>query len=373
MDIQKNIKYSFTMLMLLSILSVSGQSGVEKFKVVLDAGHGGKDPGNSYHGFVEKEIALKTTLKVGEILEKHKDFEVTYTRKNDVFIELVNRPKVANRINADLFVSIHCNSVSNQTPSGTETFVMGMSRSDMNLEVAKSENSVILLEDNYKKTYQGFDPKKPESLIGLTMKKEANLDNSIGLASVIQDNFTYNLNRKTRGIKQQPLWVLDAATMPGVLIELGFLSNKEEGEFLNSDEGQNQMAKQIADAIIKYKREYFSEDSPVGDVKSAEKPEKKEIVDSIVAKIEDNTATDVKDGVYKVQLFASSKKRELNSPDFKGLKNISFTFENNLYRYYYGKSSDLNEARKMYEEAKKHGFSDAFIVTNVGGKTAALK
>jgi N-acetylmuramoyl-L-alanine amidase len=354
-------------------LNVLGQSSSNKLKVVLDAGHGGKDPGNSYHGFVEKEIALKTTLKVGQILEDRKDFEIVYTRKNDVFIELINRPKVANKISADLFVSIHCNSVTNQTPSGTETFVMGMSRSDMNLEVAKNENSVILLEDNYKNTYHGFDPKKPESLIGLTIKKEANLDNSINLASVIQDNFTNNLNRKTRGIKQQPLWVLDAATMPGVLIELGFLSNKEEGEFLNSDEGQSQMAQQIADAIIKYKSEYFNEVAGVEVKKPIAKVEKKENTLAEVSNIEENVPTISKEGYYKIQLFASSKRRELNSPDFKGLKNISFTFENNLYRYYYGESSELNEAKKMYQEAKKNGFSDAFIVTIVGGKTAALK
>ena len=225
MNFLKKIKIYLTILLLLSILNVFGQTKANKFVVVLDAGHGGKDPGNSYHGFVEKDIALKTTLKVGAILENVQDFEVVYTRKTDTFIELVNRPKVANKISADLFVSIHCNSVKNPEPSGTETFVMGLKRSDMNLELAKKENSVILLEENYKKNYEGFDPNKPETLIGLTIEKEANLDNSITLASVIQDNFTNNLNRKTRGIKQQPLWVLDAAVMPGVLIELGFLSN----------------------------------------------------------------------------------------------------------------------------------------------------
>jgi N-acetylmuramoyl-L-alanine amidase len=133
------------------MLNVFGQSDSNTFSIVLDAGHGGKDPGNSYHGYVEKDIALKTTLKVGKLLEREKDFEVTYTRKTDEFIELVNRPKIANKIDANLFVSIHCNSVKNFEPAGTETFVMGLSRTDMNLEVAKKENSVILLEDNYKK------------------------------------------------------------------------------------------------------------------------------------------------------------------------------------------------------------------------------
>ena len=233
MRFTKNIKSCFLILSLSTVLNVFGQSDTNKFILVLDAGHGGKDPGNSYHGFVEKEIALKTTLKVGKFLESEKDFEISYTRKTDEFIELVNRPKVANKINAHLFVSIHCNSVANQVPSGTETFVMGLSRTNMNMEVAKNENSVILLEDNYKKTYKGFDPSKPEILIGRKIIQEDNLYSSINLATTIQDNFTNKLNRKTRGVKQQPLWVLDAATMPGVLIELGFLSNKEEGEYLN--------------------------------------------------------------------------------------------------------------------------------------------
>lgn len=377
MGFQKNIKEYSSILMLLSVLTVFGQAKTNKFVVVLDAGHGGKDPGNSYHGFVEKEIALKTTLLVGEMLERENDFEVVYTRKNDTFIELVNRPKVANKINAHLFVSIHCNSVSNQTPSGTETFVMGLSRSDMNLEVAKIENSVILLEDNYKTTYQGFDPKKPETLLGLEMKKEENLSSSIELASAIQDNFTHNLSRKSRGIKQQPLWVLDAAVMPGVLIELGFLSNKEEGEFLNSEEGQNKMAKQIAKAILKYKREFFDgsiakeeAELPEDTIKRIEKPL---VQTPVISKPEETQMAPAVDGSYKIQLFASSKKRELTSPDFKGLKMITYTFENNLYKYFYGNATDLEGAKRMNEEAKRHGFKDAFIVTTIGGKTSAVK
>jgi N-acetylmuramoyl-L-alanine amidase len=393
---------------------------------VLDAGHGGKDPGNSYHGYVEKDIALKTTLKVGEFLEKEKDFEVIYTRKTDVFIELVNRPKVANKINANLFVSIHCNSVKNFEPEGTETFVMGLSRSNMNLEVAKNENSVILLEENYKKTYEGFDPKKPETFIGLKLVQEENLNSSITLASSIQENFTNNLNRKTRGVKQQPLWVLDAAYMPGVLIELGFLSNTEEGEFLNSEVGQTKMAHQIAEAIIKYKKEYFSEPYAYDESKMLEKIAKAEVkaakaeakeevketktepkvepkgtrTEPKVAKVEQRDhkiehkpdtvetkdsipfktvkeepilASLEDDGMYKIQLFASSKKKEVTSPDFKGLKDISFTFEHNLYKYYYGKASDLDGAKKSCKEAKSHGFKDAFIVQFAAGKGTAIK
>ncbi len=382
-----NSKFYFLLFFCCCVLNVLGQSKVNKFTIVLDAGHGGKDPGNSYHGYVEKDIALKTTLKVGEYLEHEKDFEVVFTRKSDVFIELVNRPKVANKINANLFVSIHCNSVKNFEPEGTETFVMGLSRSNMNLEVAKNENSVILLEENYKKTYEGFDPKKPETFIGLKLVQEENLNSSITLASHIQDNFTNNLNRKTRGVKQQPLWVLDAAYMPGVLVELGFLSNTDEGAFLNSDEGQAKMARQIADAIIRYKRDYFSEfASNTVEMKSEEvepkkessvkevsvKPIKKEEVVPVIQSDEKESVV-VENGTYKIQLFASSKKKDLTSREFKGLDPISYTLEHNLYKYFYGDTMELNAAKLLSQEAKKKGFKDAFIVVFTDGKATSIK
>ncbi|WP_395067208.1 N-acetylmuramoyl-L-alanine amidase [Flavobacterium sp.] len=355
--------------------------GNQKFTIILDAGHGGKDPGNSYHGYSEKEIALKTTLKVGEFLEKEKDFKVIYTRKKDVFIELVNRPKIANKANANLFVSIHCNSVKNFEPSGTETFVMGLSRSNMNLEVAKNENSVILLEDNYKENYQGFDPKKPESLLGLTIIQEENLKNSIILATEIQNNFTSNLDRKTRGVKQQPLWVLDAAYMPSVLIELGFLSNVEEGAFLNSEEGQTKMAKQIAQAIVNYKKEYFGEQFikqvqlPIKNKTedTIEKPIKKiEKKDIILSKDEKQTIGLIED-VYRVQLCASSKKIAVNPSNFKGLKNVSVEKSSSVYKYFYGKTSSIEAARKLQQEAKKKGYASAFIVLVKEDKSIFVK
>ena len=358
----------FTAILTLFFCSLSFSQNNQTFTIILDAGHGGKDPGNSYHGFSEKEIALKTTLKIGDILEKEKGLKIFYTRTSDVFIELSKRPKIANRANANLFISIHCNSVKNFGPSGTETFVMGLSRSDMNLEVAKNENSVILLENNYKETYQGFNPKKPESLIGLTMMQEENLNNSINLATKIQNNFTHNLERNSRGVKQQPLWVLDAAYMPGVLIELGFLSNMEEGRFLNSEDGQNKMAMQIAKAIISYKKEYFGEEIHNGTkFESKEKPiTKKEVNEKLT------TESVFNDTIYKVQLFAGTQKIKLDSSQFKGLKKISSTFNNNIYRYMYGETSNFDEANKLKMEAKKIGFSDAYIVLIKDGKSNAV-
>ncbi len=353
-----------TFLLLLSYSSVNSQNK-DVFTVVLDAGHGGKDPGNSYHGFVEKEIALKTVLKLGQFLEKEKSIKVIYTRTSDVFIELANRPKLANNANANLFVSIHCNSVKNGVPHGTETFVMGMSRHDMNLEVAKKENSVILLEDNYKQKYQGFDPNKPESLIGLTIMQEENLNSSINLASEIQNNFTNNLGRNSRGIKQQPLWVLDASYMPGVLIELGFLSNKSEGSFLNTEEGQIKMAKQISEAILNYKNKYFGVRKE-GSVSSVYK----EDLSNKTKNTEESSknVSSFRSSIYKVQLAASSRKLDLNSRNFKGLKNISCINVGTLYKYMYGETSNLDDAKKMQQEARKAGYLEAFVVEIKQGK-----
>jgi N-acetylmuramoyl-L-alanine amidase len=346
--------YSFfliTIVILFNNTRVFSQND-QTFTVVLDAGHGGKDPGNSNHGYTEKVIALKTTLKVGSFLEKMDNIKIIYTRTTDVFIELANRPKIANKANANIFVSIHCNSVGNYQPFGTETFVMGLSRSDLNLEVAKKENSVILLEDNFKDTYQGFDPNIPESLIGLTILQEENLNNSIILATEIQDNFTNNLKRNSRGIKQQPLWVLDAVYMPSVLIELGFLSNKAEGEFLNSEEGQEQMALQIANAIVEYKKKYFGTGWVVN-----------KTVQNSSSTLTNSTASNNKEIVYRIQLLASSKKIPLISSNFKGLSNITSTFDREIYRYMYGETSSLEKAKKMQLEAQTIGYPDAFVVS----------
>ncbi|WP_395053824.1 N-acetylmuramoyl-L-alanine amidase [Flavobacterium sp.] len=361
--IYKNSLLTVILTFLISNLSFAQ---TEKFILILDAGHGGKDPGNSYHGFSEKEIALKTTLKVGEYLAKDKEIKIIYTRVTDEFIELVNRPKIANKANANLFVSIHCNSVKNFGPSGTETFVMGLSRADMNIEVAKAENAVIYLEDNYKQNYQGFDPTNPESLLGLNIMQEENLNNSINLATKIQDNFTNNLNRKTRGVKQQPLWVLDAAYMPSVLIELGFLSNMEEGEFLNSLDGQNKMALEIANAIISYKNEYFGQTDTTATIET----NIVEVVPNTVVASTNNSTDD--EIIYKIQLSTSERNIKLIPKNFKGLDRISSSSENNTYKYFYGLTSNYEEAKKLQLVALTKGYSTAIITAFKNGKSVDI-
>jgi len=242
------IKIALTTLLVLGASDIYAQN----FKVVLDPGHGGKDPGAVRGSFIEKEIVLDVALKVGELLELDKDVHVIFTRKTDVFVEVAERTKIANRAKADVFVSIHVNAAKNTEANGAETFIMGLSKNEANLEVAKRENAVITLEDNFQKHYEGFDPNRPESLIGLTLIQEQFLKQSIDLASKIQVSFKNDVLRNDRGLKQAPFWVLHSALMPSILIELGFISNKLEGEYLNSEKGKNELAKAIANAIRTY-------------------------------------------------------------------------------------------------------------------------
>ena len=356
------VKNIYRILIIICILSLSNNIIAQnnKFKVVLDAGHGGDEPGKVAHGLYEKNIALAITLKVGELLKKESKIEIIYTRKTDVFIGLKERANIANKNDADLFVSIHCNSAGkNFGPYGTETFVMGMSRTNLNFDVAKSENSVIFLEKDYKEKYNGFDPNKPESLIGLKILQEEYLSQSIELASRIESNFSNKLGRKSRGVKQQPLWVLDASYMPSVLIETGFLTNVEEGKYLNSEKGQNEISEAIANAILDYKNEFFQENSNSTIVIEETKENKP-------------TVHLVNGIVFKVQISASSRKIETKSSNFKKLSPISREQEGKLYKYFYSEESSYEIAKKRLEEAKSKGYDSAFIVAYKDGVKISL-
>jgi len=324
----------------------------ELFTVVLDAGHGGKDPGNRGNGYYEKDIALNIVLGVGKELEKNKNIKVIYTRKTDVFLELRERSAIANRANADLFVSIHCNA-HHSDAHGTETFVLGLHKSQANFEIAKKENQVIYLEDNYEETYGGFDPNSPESFIGLTLMQEEYLGQSIEVASFIQNNFTNLLKRNDRSVKQAGFLVLMSAYMPSVLIETGFLTNKSEGAYLNSQKGQNDMASAISKAIVDYYNSHgfsyaASEIIPKGNTQT---------------KIPISEEKNLYEGVeFKVQIAASSKKMDPKEQNFKGLAPISRINENGLFKYFYGSSSDYNQILKLQTTAKSKGYTTAFIV-----------
>lgn len=353
-----------------------GQGG-SKFKVVLDPGHGGKDYGAIYHGFIEKNIALNVALKVGKILEKDPAVDVIYTRKTDVFIELTERPNIANKADANLFVSIHCNGEAKKTAFGTETFVIGTTKNASQLEVAKKENSVITLEKDYKVKYAGFDPNAPETLIGITIQQEAYRSQSIDLASRVEEIFKEDLKRNKRGVKQAPFWVLHKTAMPSILIEMGFISYLPEGTYLNSDEGQDDMAQSIAKAILSYKKEYFvSGNSQDYDEPSTpvvkEKPRAE--VEKPSKNTESNTpAVSSKGIVFKVQIAASGKTLELVPSNFNGLSNISKDASTSVIKYFYGETSEYANAQELQKQAKEKGYSSAFIVAFKDGNKITIQ
>lgn len=372
------IKHLFFFLTLISFFPSFSQSN-SKFKVTLDAGHGAHDFGAVYHGHIEKNIALSIALKVGKILEANPNIEINYTRKNDTFIELVERSSIANRADANIFVSIHCNANKNPAACGSETYVMGLNKNASNLAVAKSENAVITLEKDYKQKYEGFDPNNPSSMIGLTLMQEEYLENSISLASKIQDQFS-DINRKTRGVKQAPFMVLHKAYMPRVLIETGFISNPEEGAMLDSEEGQQKMAQAIANAVISYKKEYYGSNN--NDI--IEQPSKKmeqEPAKEITAVVKSEPAIqkeqpiqEVSGVIFKVQLAAANKKIETIPSNFKGLKNVTSATDNGqLYKYTYGETSDYETAKKNLEEAKSKGYTSAYLVAFKDGKKISVQ
>lgn len=225
------------------------------FLVVIDAGHGGKDPGNVGNGYIEKNIALNIALAIGSELARDSDIKVVYTRDSDTFVELEERGAIANRNEADLFLSIHCDAHTSNA-YGAGTFVLGLHASEENFKVAKRENSVIYLEDNFREKYAKYDIDSPESVIGLTVMQEEHLEKSIQLASLIQNSFTRELNRKDRKVKQAGFIVLHQTFMPSVLVETGFLTNKREGSYLNSKKGQIEMGRSIAQAVLLYKKNF---------------------------------------------------------------------------------------------------------------------
>ena len=351
---------------------LSGYSQGQKFKVVLDAGHGGKDYGAVYHGNIEKNIALQTTLRVGAILEKDPQIDVVYTRKSDVFIELQQRANIANKSKGSIFVSMHCNANKNQAASGNETYVMGITRNASNLEVAKNENEVVTLETDYKIKYDGFDPNSPESVIGISILQEEHLDQSIELAGRVQEFFTKKTDNKNRGVKQAGFLVLRQITMPRVLVEMGFVSNKEEGEFLNSEDGQNKLAEAIAGAIMDYKNEFFNpsnNDDVKEDVKIIAKKEETIVKETpkkeeAVKKVEKATEKGI---VFKIQISASTKELATSPSNFKGLSPISVESTVSLFKYFYASEKNYDVAKQKLEEAKKKGYSSAFIVAYKDG------
>lgn len=343
--------------------------------VVIDAGHGGKDGGCVGSIANEKNIALSISLKLGKYIEENfKDVKVVYTRNTDVFIELTERAKIANKAEADLFICIHVNAGTVPTSIGTETYVMGLHKTESNLKVAQRENASILLEDDYKSKYENFDPNSPESYIVLTLTQSAHLEQSLNFASKVQKEFTEKVGRYNRGVKQAGFLVLHQTAMPSVLIETGFISNKEEEKFLASDIGQDYMASAIYRAFAAYKYEIESKGMKEdGSIKTEAGSKKTEVVEmpGVVddkknkkdkKKLEDGSPKLEEGVVFKIQIATSSIKTELKPENFSGLDGVDLYEAGGLYRYTYGKEKNMGDANSLQLQLKDKGFKDAFIV-----------
>ncbi len=367
-----------------NIAGVSNK-GAEKGRVkriVIDAGHGGKDTGNLGTGrykHKEKHISLEVALMVGNYIKEYlPDVEVIYTRDSDEFVGLKERAAMANRADADLFLSIHCNAHTSGNAYGTETFVMGLTREKANLDIARKENSVIFLEDDYETTYEGYDPNDPQGAIMASLTSNTYLDQSALLAKYIQDQFRERVNRHDRGVKQSVLYVLDFSAMPSVLIELGFLTNKKEEDFLNTKNGKELMASAIYRAFRDYKLErdelYNVTHTTAPDTEIADKiepnktPEKKpaeiEAPAEVIAEIQESE----NEVVYKIQIATSQNDLPLVPQNFNGLNKIEMYKDYKLYKYTYGRFTSFKEATNAMPLVKEKGFKDAFIVAFYKGE-----
>lgn len=345
------------------------------FTLVLDAGHGGQDAGAIGSFSKEKNINLTYVLALGEkIAANHKDVKIIYTRTTDVFIPLNERAQIANKANADLFMSIHTNSAKNKTANGTETFTLGHARSKENMELAMLENSVILLEEDYQKTYQGFDPNSTDSYIMFQFMQDQYMEQSIKFADLIQQNFSKNTPLTDRGVRQAGFLVLRATTMPSVLVELGFISNREEEKYLNRKENQDKMVDAIYEAFVNYKRvlEKKNGGQPIEHGKNTTihtTPTPQQTTTSTPTQKPTNTSTVVTESniLFKVQFLVSKKKYKEGNAIFKGVTNIDSYVENGFYKYTTGSTSDIDAINQLKNNVTKK-FPDAFVIAYKKGK-----
>ncbi len=343
-----SIKRYFSLLFVLLFVFSGAQ---KKFTIVLDAGHGGSDHGANRHygdlGTVrEKDVTLAITLKLGRMLEKNKDYKVIYTRKIDEFPSLTERTTLANRSKADLFISIHVNASTKTAPYGTETFVQGPDQNKTNLEVAKAENDVIYLDDKDRETFATYDPKSPESLIALKIQQSKYLETSLLFGSYVEGNFVKKDNRFSRGVKQQNLHVLRLNAMPSVLIETGFVSNYDEATYLASDNGQNQIAESIYDAIVNYKKAIERNGGASIQPREVEKPAEKALKND-----------------FRILLMSSPMKYNGGDPALKGLNYVLPIKENDLYKYYYSVTNLASVRDNNLKTAKDAGFRNATAIS----------
>ena len=347
-------------LCLVTFFDANSQTGLGINTVVIDPGHGGKDPGAiSPNKNYEKTVVLKVSLLLGDLIEKaYPEVEVIYTRDDDRFIGLAKRAKIANEIGADLFISVHANAVDNSSANGFETWVLGLHKSKAALEVAKFENSAILMEENNEQTYSEFNPNDPDAYIALSMRQNAFLDQSLILANAIQKDCQTKLGLRNRGVKQAGFMVLYRATMPAVLLELGFLSNSKDEKLLIAESGQLKLAKHIFEGFKSYKSKYDGVDKSL-DINNGAELDVKQV---------SNTSNLVEGKVFKVQLATSSSKIPTLAENFNGLRDVEVYLSGKFYKYTYGNCKDQGSAGEKLKEAQNAGYNTAFVIAFENGK-----
>ena len=389
------LPYGFLILFLSFFVSLSSAQD-KKFVVVIDAGHGGHDPGAMGKISREKDINLGVAKELSKLMEDNKELKVVLTRKTDKYLTLQERADIANDNHADLFICIHTNSSKSAMAYGAETYTLGLAKTNANLEVAMRENSVILLEENYQTKYQGFDPASVDSYIMFEFMQDKYLDKSIEFASLVQRHLDRN-GRLDRGVRQAGFWVLHRSACPSTLIELGFISNPEEELFLNSEYGQKKMAQAIYSAFLEFKKEHDKRNgkpnsASVSNQTSSGKSEtitiesqnnsnpeeqtKKETANvSVITKEEkqaENISPSNQQPVFKLQVMASKKKLSPQSNELKELKSVDYYFEDGLYKYTIGAETDYNKIVQLKTDLSAK-FPQAFIIAFINGKKTDVK
>ena len=385
-----------TYVLIISVVVSPISSFAKDFVVVIDAGHGGHDVGAVGAKACEKNINLGVALKLGKLIEENcSNTKVVYTRKTDRFLTLQERANVANKAHGNLFISIHTNSVDKKNKNrksinGAATYVLGMHKNDDNLAVAMRENSVMKLEKDYSTTYEGFDPNSSESYIIFEISQNQHVKQSLELASRVQQEFSKVAKRKNNGVRQAGFWVLARTSMPAVLVELDFICNPTVESFLDSESGQEKLAKSLFNAVKSYKASYHNSTDDKSKSKNQDKKksedkkkskkdnQNEETVESKVEAKSDSgneggkasqpeTLIDDNTEVYKIQFLTSTKKLKDGAPELKGLSPVNYYYEKGIYKYTFGTLTDKKEALSLQNKIRKK-FKGAFIVVFKGEK-----
>lgn len=361
-----------TVLSGLTVAAAGNSASTKPFTIIIDPGHGGHDHGAPGAKSSEKNINLAVATKLGNLLsEQMPDAKVIFTRSNDSFISLQGRCDKANKSKGDIFVSIHTNSVDANSPrrstvSGASVYTLGLQRTETNLDVAMRENSVMKLEDDYTETYCGFDPQAAESYIIFELAQTAHIENSLKLADAIQRELCSTASRKDLGVRQAPFWVLVRTSMPAVLVELDFICNPTEEEFLTSEEGSEKLAQAIYDGIARYRGVAPSKSKTSMRRKHRTKVEKSD-EDEQKEKISESVVTDRNDEIiYKVQFLTSARELAADDPRLEGIEDPAFYREGRVWKYTSGGATTLREAKEKLQEIKKR-YNDAFIIKTRNG------